>query len=160
MGVSWLAGVLIVYLPPVAFSSGWKRTARIIAVLCLFICCMVMNKIRPGILSDLLLNAAVVILIWQALQKRAGTLPVTYARVSQRCARSSYTTYLVHFPMIIFLKALWNVQRTDLGWKSGIMSMALLLTVIVYAQAIYEIFEKNTDKIRNWIKPYILRAAK
>jgi len=38
----------------------------------------------------------------------------------------------------------------------AMVSLGVLAGILVYAQLFYELFEKNTDKIRNWIKPYVM----
>jgi hypothetical protein len=28
--------------------------------------------------------------------------------------------------------------------------------IVLYAQVVYELFERNTERVRDWIKPYVL----
>jgi hypothetical protein len=37
--------------------------------------------------------------------------------------------------------------------------MGLLAAIFLYAQLVYELFEKHTDQVRNWIKPYVMRRV-
>jgi hypothetical protein len=36
--------------------------------------------------------------------------------------------------------------------------MAVLVAVILYAQLVYGLFERNTARVRSWIKPYVMGA--
>jgi peptidoglycan/LPS O-acetylase OafA/YrhL len=82
-------------------------------------------------------------------------------RVAKRAARSSYTLYLVHLPMLIFLKAWLHLPRALPSWHVCAISSGILVGILLYAQVVYELFEKNTERVRDWIKPYVLgrRAA-
>jgi len=32
----------------------------------------------------------------------------------------------------------------------------VLSAIVIYVQLVYELFEKNTDRLREWIRPYVL----
>ena len=157
LGISWLMGALIPILPSVSLSKSWMRILAIAAALGALGGGLVLAKMHDGSIAfDLLLGAAVTALIWVTLCCGTWPLPATYIRVSHRAARSSYTLYLVHLPLVIFLKASFHIDRVVPGWKIMLISGAILLGVVVYAQLVFEVFEKNTDRIRNWVKPYVM----
>jgi peptidoglycan/LPS O-acetylase OafA/YrhL len=157
LGISWLMGAAIAILPPVPLSRPGSRRPAIFAGLAVFGAGLVLARLHDGSITfDLLLGAAVTVLIWVAVYAATGPLNSAYVRISQRAARSSYTLYLVHLPLVIFLKASFHLDRVVPGWHMLLICSGILLGVILYAQLVYEVFEKNTDRIRNWIKPYIM----
>jgi peptidoglycan/LPS O-acetylase OafA/YrhL len=81
--------------------------------------------------------------------------------MARRAAHSSYTLYLVHLPMLIFLKAVLHLPRAYPGWHACLVGAGVLVAIVLYAQLVYEAFEKNTDRVRRWIRPHVMgrRAA-
>jgi len=156
LGISWLMGVLIGQLPAVSINRNAAKALALAAALGLWVAAMMYDKSRPGIASDLLLAVPVTLLIWVILHCSSGRLPRWYAHAAQRAARSSYTTYLVHYPLLVFFKAALHLPRASIGELSVLTGVAVLLAVVLYAQVVYELFEKNTDRLRNWIKPLVL----
>jgi peptidoglycan/LPS O-acetylase OafA/YrhL len=161
LGIPWLMGVLIFYLPKFPARRPWTRGLAIAAALAAVGGGLIVGKMWHSIIADLLLGLVVTLLIWITLHCATAKLPSTYVRAAQRSARSSYTLYLVHVPLLMFLKALLSLPRALPGWHVCLVSLGLLAIILVYAQLVYEVFEKNTDRVRNWIKPYAMgrRAA-
>jgi len=95
----------------------------------------------------------VAFLLWVILHcATAPVLPV-YRRAAHRFAHSSYTLYLVHLPMLIFLKAVLHVPRTTPSGHAFLVGAGIMTAILLYAQLVYEFFEKKTDRVRNWIRP-------
>jgi peptidoglycan/LPS O-acetylase OafA/YrhL len=81
--------------------------------------------------------------------------------MARRAAHSSYTLYLVHLPMVIFLKATMHLPRAYPDWHAVLVAAGVLAVIVLDAQLVYEVFEKNTDRVRHWLRPYVMgrRAA-
>jgi peptidoglycan/LPS O-acetylase OafA/YrhL len=165
LGIPWLMGVLIVYLPAFPARRPWTRSLAIVAALALLGGGLTLVRIWQSRVSensmgsqigDVLLGLVVTLLIWVTLHCATAPLPSFYVRLAQRAARSSYTLYLVHLPLVVFLKASLNLPRMAPSWHAGLVSVGILLVVVVYAQLVFEIFEKNTAEVRNWMKPYVM----
>jgi peptidoglycan/LPS O-acetylase OafA/YrhL len=157
LGIPWLMGVLVAVLPPFPVRRSLTRGAAIGAGLLFVAGGLVVAKMHEGsLLFDTILGVAVTLLIWITLHCATAPLPAAYVRVAQRAARSSYTLYLVHLPMLIFLKASLHLPRAVPDWHSLLAGTAILLLVLLYAQLVYQIFERKTDRIRNILKPYVL----
>ncbi|MDR3792606.1 MAG: acyltransferase [Terracidiphilus sp.] len=159
LGTTWLLGASLSLLPGPRWRGRWTG---MLAMFGTAVCCieaMLQSRSHPGIVSDLLLGIVVAFLIWAILHCGSGPAPQTYKRIAQRSARSSYTTYLVHFPMLIFLKAVLHLPRAVPAWHVLLVNVAVLAVILVYAQIVYEVFEKNTDRLRNWLKPYVVGVA-
>lgn len=158
-GISWLMGVLIPYLPPFPASRPWTRGLVIGCALALLGTGLAAAKnYHFGLIMDLALGLAVTFLIWVTLHCATAPMPTAYVRLANRSARSSYTLYLVHLPMLIFLKASLGLPRGFPSWHVYLINGVILVVVLAYAQLVYELFEKNTDRIRNWLRPYLMGA--
>jgi hypothetical protein len=59
-------------------------------------------------------------------------------------------------PMLIFLKASLHLPRALPSWHVCLISMGLLVAILLCSQIVFALFEKNTDNVRNWLKPYVL----
>lgn len=158
LGITWLMGVLITFLPPFPGNHRWSRSVAILAALALFAGALVLDKILNSMQGDLILGTAVTFLIWVILHCARSPLPAVYVRTAHRAAHSSYTLYLVHLPMLIFLKATLHLPRANPSWSAFMVAMGLLAAIVLYAQLVYQFFERNTDRVRSWIKPHVLRG--
>jgi len=158
LGVIWSMGALITMLPAFPARRSWMRWTAIALSLTLFAAGLVQGKLRFSTLSsDLVLGLAVTLMIWVTLYCATAPLPAWYVWMARRAAHSSYTLYMVHLPMLIFLKAWFRLPRAYPGWHVYLVAAGLLVAVFLYAQLIYEVFEKNTDRVRGWIRPYLMR---
>jgi peptidoglycan/LPS O-acetylase OafA/YrhL len=156
LGIPWLMGVLIALLPPFPARRSRTRILAIFSALMLLGAGLVLDKILNSIAGDLVEGLVVTLLIWVTLHCETAPLPTSYVRLARRSARSSYTLYLVHMPLLIFLKASLHLPRALPNWHLFIVSAGLLAGILLYSQLVYEAFEKNTDRVRSWIKPYVM----
>jgi len=155
--IPWLMGVAVTYLPATTYQSAWTRRAVLTAAIFAFISGLVIAKLHPGILTDISLGVVVAFFVWGLLRCTSGSLPHLYTKIAQRAARSSYTLYLVHVPLLILLTAAFHLPRVEPRMRLFLLPpLAELLVILAYAQAMYVLFERNTDFIRRWLKPYIL----
>jgi peptidoglycan/LPS O-acetylase OafA/YrhL len=162
LGLTWLMGALITFLPVFPARRPWTRGLAIALALALFGVGLVQGKLRGSTpSSDLALGLAVTAMIWVTLHCATAPLPAFYVHMARRAAHSSYTLYLVHLPMLIFLKASLHLPRAYPGWHVYLAGAGVLAASVLYAQLVYEAFEKNTDRVRRWIRPYVMgrRAA-
>ena len=108
---------------------------------------------------DYVIGFAVALLIWITIHCATGDLPGWYVRLARRASHSSYTLYVVHFPMVIFLKAAFHLPRLAPGWDTVLIPVAVVAIILIYAQVVYLCFERNTDRVREWLKPLARKAA-
>ena len=47
-------------------------------------------------------------------------------------------------------------MRAYPGWHAYLVGAGVLVAILFYAQLVYELFEKNTDRVRRWIRPYVM----
>jgi peptidoglycan/LPS O-acetylase OafA/YrhL len=105
LGIPWLLGALILYLPTLPVHNPWMRAAAIAQAMALVGVGLVIGKFHYSLAADVLIGVLVTLLIWVTLDCAPASLPSWYVWLSQRAARSSYTLYLIHVPALIFLKA-------------------------------------------------------
>jgi peptidoglycan/LPS O-acetylase OafA/YrhL len=159
LGNPWLMGALIAFLPPFPAHGPWTRGPAIVAALALLGGGLLLGyRGRSHRTDDLVLGLIVTLLIWVTLNCATAPLPSFYVKIAQRSARSSYTLYLTHLPLLIFLKASLHLPLAIPSWHLFLVSVALLAVILLYAQLVYELFEKRTDRLRNWIRPYVMRG--
>ncbi len=156
LGLTWLMGALITFLPAFPARRSWTRGLAIVLALVLFGAGLVDSKLLGSLPSDLVLGLAVTAMIWVTLHCATAPLPASYVFIARRAAHSSYTLYLVHLPMLIFLKASLHLPRAYPGWHAYLVGAGVLVAIVLYAQLVYEAFEKNTDRVRRWIRPYVM----
>lgn len=161
-GIPWLMGVMIAYLPPFPARRLWARRIAIgaaLAFLAIGLMVAARTQHQLGWISDALLGLIVTFLIWVTLHCATAPLPSLYVKVAQRSAHSSYTLYLTHFPLLIFLRASLHLPRTTPSWHVFLIALCVLSVVMLYSQLVYELFEKRTDRVRKWIKPFVMRQT-
>jgi peptidoglycan/LPS O-acetylase OafA/YrhL len=153
LSIPWLMGAPIGYLPPFPASGKWARRLALGAGVILLALALSIGKLRPTGFVDYVIGFAVALLIWITLHCATGDLPGWYVRLSRRASHSSYTLYVVHFPMLIFLKAAFHLPRLAPGWHTLLVPCVVMAVILIYAQLVYQCFERNTDRVRAWFKP-------
>lgn len=155
LGIPWLMGVFIGSLPEFPARGRVSRSIAMVSALMLLVAGLVLDKRLDSLTGDLALGVVVTVLIWVTLHCATAPLPESYVRVARRAARSSYTLYLVHVPLLIFIKASLHLPRALPGWHVFLVSIGVIALILLYAQAVYQVFERNTDALRSWLKPYV-----
>jgi peptidoglycan/LPS O-acetylase OafA/YrhL len=157
LAIPWLTGVVVTFLPSAYNHSAWIRRAIVGTALSLVVVGLAIAKLWTGRVADILLGGLVAYLLWVLINFTSGSLPFLYKSIAQRAARSSYTLYLVHVPILIFLTASFKIQRITPSVSGLVPGLLVLAAIIIYAQLVYAAFERNTDAIRKLLRPYILR---
>jgi peptidoglycan/LPS O-acetylase OafA/YrhL len=156
-GAIWLAGA-IVYI---VYDRGWltaqlKHPFVLIAALLAFLFSLAVSKGHYG--SDLAkdffigLTAAFFVLVVARYDA-----PTTFYRVMSRIlADGSYTMYLVHFPFIAVLAAIFlKNQKFDASIVGYSVFIGLGILTLSYCFAVYWLFERQTGKVRRFcLKKY------
>jgi peptidoglycan/LPS O-acetylase OafA/YrhL len=148
--------VLVGYLPELRVRGRAMRAIAVAASLLLLGAGLIFDKLLGSVAGDIGLGAVVALLVWVTLHCAKSPLPSAYVRVARRAARSSYTLYLVHLPLLIFLKASLHLPRALPGWHVLLVSIGVMVVLLLYAQVVYQVFERNTDSLRKWLRPHVL----
>ena len=75
-----------------------------------------------------------------------------YSTAARRLAGCSYTLYLVHLPILIFLRAAFG-RGGPWILNGGNLTLALIILLLVfgYALAVASVTESHTDQLRQWV---------
>jgi peptidoglycan/LPS O-acetylase OafA/YrhL len=161
LGLIWIAGALAHY--SLRFidrpATQYALLMGFALALLLVVGATVLDKIRPGLASDLVLGGAFACIL--PTLTLLPNLGVIYSRVARNLANISYTLYATHFPVLAFI---WFVVLAPHKWAIGstaaIVMGSLIVTTLAVAAGMWWLFERNTDRIRNVVESWlVLRAA-
>jgi len=159
LGLIWLMGVVIHWLPPTRGLSAGRRRVGLAVVFALTVGCLAWCKQSHSPLSDYVLGVAIMVLVYSILHW-ATVSPTGWTRTMiQYSARSSYTLYLVHLPLLILLTAWIGQPRWEPNSKTLSYSLLVFIAVLGYAGVVYLLFEKHTDALRRWLHSNLLRKT-
>ena len=86
--------------------------------------------------------------IWVLLRQK---LPSSLKPIATFLSKISYTLYLIHFPFVALLTSYLGWQNMIYSWKNLGIYFILFGVVILFAYFMYYLFERNTNKVRNFI---------
>lgn len=105
-------------------------------------------KQLPEYLKDVMLGGVCSISLL-ALAK--CNMHVVWEKVAAGLSRISYSLYLLHLPVVVFMCA-WVMRddgtRLDWAWSNLEIYLGLLGGVLAYSTMLYFVFEANTDRLR------------
>ncbi len=166
LGVFWLLGVLLHH----TVRAG-RRVLHPALGLLLFLGAMFWSRLhhldipgRPDSLLASFRRDLIVALGYSALACSMVDMRLPLQKVHHALADFSYSTYLVHFPMLIFSAACLNqafgveiVRQPDVG---GLVYLAALtLFLYIYAYGFSLLTERRTDAARNWLRNRLPRRV-
>jgi len=155
----WLLGVGIHFLPPLHITRSWARRMLVLLALVVTAGTLAWSKQSHSAWGDWLLGAVITGTIYVILYCSHTPVPRAYKWTAHALSRSSYTLYLVHVPLIVFLASWIGRIRLMPSERQMVLTCALFLTALFYAQIVWFCFEKRTDTLREWLKPLVLRSA-
>lgn len=156
MGLIWLMGVAVHYLPRLPANNVPVRRMFMVAGVLACGAALAWCKQTRFFAADYILGLVVTALIHIVLSCARTPMPRVYNSTAQFLSRSSYTLYLVHVPLLVLLAAWIGQARwipTPLHLSFGV---AIFAVAFLYAQLVWFFFEKRTDSVRNWLKPKIM----
>ena len=119
---------------------------------------MIASAKWPGWITDFPIGLACAGMIpWLTVARDLGD---GYRRCGHTLSEISYTLYLVHFPMLMFLYAtLLAPRQFPLSAASAGMMAALVIISLLYATTIWFLFERNTDRWRRVLETWLLHSS-
>lgn len=156
LGLVWLMGVAIHYLPRIPANSPLARRILMVAALALFAATLAWCKRANPSISDYVLGVVVMLLIYVILGCSRTPMPSSYSRTAKRISHSSYTLYLVHLPMVVLIGAITETTLHQRRWLPDaphlLICAGIFIVVMLYAQLVWFLFEKRTDTLRARLK--------
>jgi peptidoglycan/LPS O-acetylase OafA/YrhL len=160
LGLIWMAGAIAHYTlrfidrPATQFVSSMCFALALLAV----VGATILDKIRPGLASDLVLGGAFACVL--PILTMLPSLGATYNGVARSLANISYTLYATHFPVLAFI---WFVVLAPHKWAIGptaaIVMGSLIVTTLAVAAGMWWLFERNTDRVRNALESWLVARA-
>lgn len=146
----WVMGAALVVLPACSRRASW--TLFYAAMLALAAALTWIRYARANEqASDMVLGVICAVLIYGALGAFQGKGSRHVDQVAGHLANCSYTIYLVHTPALVFVSAaLAGTRRWDLSPGHVGIAALVLATVFLYSQAVYFVFEANTERLRKF----------
>lgn len=158
----WLIGAFGYFIIPQK-STVLKYATFILS--CVFLCILQLSseggKTIPllhesRIFSELIFSSVFCLFMVQlVLNIPSNKISIKLNRVGTRLAAFSYTLYLTHIPVRDILIHLGAPKSQELSIYSVSLYIAWLLLALVVAYGIYWIFERNTSKVKMFIKAKI-----
>ncbi len=149
----WLMGTAIFYFPPKHRIGGRTTAVAVTAMaiaLCAFLALHRLGRV-PGNYSDFILGILFSVALYFLIHgtTRVGGL---YQRVARFISGSSYTLYLVHFPLLVcFLAAMGGRWQPD--FRHLLFGVGILAATYLYALGIASLFEMRTNRMKQWLRP-------
>jgi peptidoglycan/LPS O-acetylase OafA/YrhL len=149
----WLLGAVIALLP--LRLPSWLRGISTGAAGLLLLLTIYLELRSPinAFVSELILGVMFSIFLWTVLHAQEVSVHPLYRNSAQTLSAMSYTLYLVHYPMLVFISALlmpvWRLWPASP--QSVLKLLPILVIVFVAAWMVYYCFERNTERIRKWL---------
>jgi peptidoglycan/LPS O-acetylase OafA/YrhL len=155
----WLAGTALV----VAYSKCPLRSKGllilyVIASLPMLLACLVGARTGKSTFlgSDLAMGFGFALFLFGVLHMNFGTVAANYSRVAQVLAGFSYSLYVLHFPLLVFLRA-WMAppQRWQPDSAHVVRGLAIGVATLAFAWFASLFTENKTRVARQWMRKVI-----
>ena len=117
------------------------------------------TSLQDGAFRDiitLLFGFSFAILVQQLIQTAPSSkFLIKLNNVGTKLAAFSYTLYLTHVPVLRLLQGIGFPKSETISVESCLLYVAELAIGLIVAYAIYWVFERNTSKVKNYIKKRI-----
>lgn len=155
----WLMGALVSICHPSKYLNNKNILNSLILLSILMLCIALISErfISSPKIADFLIGISTAGMIYLLVNSRSQiTQEGAYEKFSKGLAGCSYTLYLVHMPILCFIRA---CVIGDRPWEPDILHFLLALTIVVfvflYAVVIAHFTEAKTDKFRKLIMSWI-----
>jgi peptidoglycan/LPS O-acetylase OafA/YrhL len=114
-----------------------------------FILIMIRFKLSPLFFNDFTLAISFGLLI-PVLCTWDIKMPVL-KKLAAYLSNVSYTLYLTHLPLCMFITSWLSFQVSELNAKNIGLYTAVCVVTMLYSTLFWYLFERNTDKCRRWV---------
>jgi peptidoglycan/LPS O-acetylase OafA/YrhL len=162
----WLFGVALRFVPPLRIRGHRYARARNVAV---FIVVVGVTALRhtswfttlagpPALeLGDYLVGFVFATGLYVLLLDYRIAADGFYEQFARGTANISYTLYVVHMPLLIFLRAMLNDGRPwGFGLSTVLAALLLFAATLLYASVVWYLFEARTNTIRELVSQSLM----
>jgi peptidoglycan/LPS O-acetylase OafA/YrhL len=152
----WMTGcaLLVAYSKIRLPANGWLFVCGLLAYLALIGCLIAARSGRSAVFgSDLAVWIACSLFLFSLLQLEFEPHYSYYSRTAHLFAGFSYSLYVLHFPLLLFLRA-WIVPSKRWQPDAAHLFCALIVgaTVLGFAWLVAVFTENKTHLVRSWIR--------
>jgi hypothetical protein len=152
----WLAGCGVAlttrYLRFANACKGLRRIYVISAVIVFGGCLLAARADNLWLGSDLAIGLSFALLMHGIVQVEVP-IGALGRQMAKTFAGFSYTLYVVHFPLLLFIRAKW---LPTLRWQPDMTHLVygsfIIASTMLYAFGVSRITESNTTSVRGWVK--------
>jgi peptidoglycan/LPS O-acetylase OafA/YrhL len=146
----WLLGALISVLPLKVQGDPLKFGTRVLAILFAVVFVLVRRANVSIYLAEWMIAICFAVLLYLLLHRTEPAQASIFKSVADFFSRISYTLYLVHLPLAVFLCACINTPWHHWNYSPAHLALFFFFNValISFSYAFYLAFEANTDRIR------------
>lgn len=154
--VIWLAGsVLVIAYAKLSPKPSSTLMLYLVASSLTLAACLSAARVGmlPALTSDLVVAMAFTLFLFGALGLPWGANRQFYLRTTHSLAAFSYSLYVLHFPLVLFLRA-WIAPGTR--WQPDLLHLAcaggLAAIALAFAWGVSQFTENKTQVARNWLR--------
>ncbi len=151
----WLLG-LIIYRFSGQLRPAAARATTAVGLL-LFGAALVYSKVGStqsgwGVPADFVVGGTFCLLCIGLVNLRSEAVPRSLARWAHASSEFSYSLYLLHFPLVLFIATRFYGTAKLPPDAQGLLQFGLWLLVLLLLGALFwYLFERRTDAIRRWV---------
>lgn len=148
--VIWLMGGVSILLVKKQVALLQRPTFALLgAVLLMAMLVGIRLQIETRVFNDWGLGLITFILIASLAQ--LSEVPKLIEKVAAFLSKISYTLYIVHLPFVVFISSQLTQNRLSFTTTHLVYYLVIFIIAIVYAYGVYFVFERNTNRVKNFI---------
>lgn len=160
----WLAGCVlaVAYLRLKVTSKAWLACYLFVSI---FLLAVSLTAVRTGfperaLGNDFIVGGTFALFLFGVLQIGFRNAHLRYARFTHWCAGFSYSLYVLHFPLLLLLRAwLEPARRWQPDGSHLVRGLLIGAGVLAFAWLVSLVTENNTHIARHWMRGAILRRS-
>ncbi len=156
--VIWMAGcvLLMAYSKLREFPKRWVAPYIVFTLMILIACLAAARLGKSQVLgADLSVGLAFALFLFGVLQIDFSMRSHTYSNLARFFAAFSYSLYVLHFPVVLFLRAWLAPRRWRPNFPHVVFVIAIGMAVLVFAWFVSLFTENKTSALRHWMKGMI-----
>ncbi|MES1254272.1 MAG: acyltransferase [Acidobacteriota bacterium] len=157
----WLLGFLVFLLPDVrlpAVRPAWGWSVFLPVALVLSVAISHSGTVqgllgRSLVATDYITGVTTTLVLWLLRGDPAGPPSTRWRTYAGAVAGFSYTLYIVHFPVLVFLRAAFDTGRPwDVTPSTVLATLALAGVSVGYAALVWRLSEAHTTAFREYVR--------